>query len=273
MHLIDIGANLTHESFANDLNDVLRRAHSAGVVQQVVTGTSVVSSAAAIALHAAHPSALFATVGIHPHHASDLNADALQHLTVLAGQPGVVAIGECGLDYFRNLSPRDDQIAAFHVQLELAEQLHLPVFLHQRDAHADFMAVLKEHIGGLKAAVAHCFTGQSHELDDYLNLGLSIGITGWICDERRGEHLKSLVQVIPAERLMIETDSPYLLPRSLRPKPEGRRNEPAFLTEVARVVAEARGETLQQLAASSTAAASNFFALPTAQPDTQALSA
>ncbi len=262
MHLIDIGANLTHESFAEDLTAVLHRARSAGVMQQVVTGTSVDSSAAAIALHAAYPALLFATVGIHPHHASDLDAPALQHLTDLAGQAGVVAIGECGLDYFRNLSPRDAQIAAFHAQLELAERLQLPVFLHQRDAHADFMAVLKEHIGNLKAAVAHCFTGQANELDDYLNNGLSIGITGWICDERRGEHLKALVRQIPADRLMIETDSPYLLPRSLRPKPEGRRNEPAFLLEVARVVAEARGETLQQLAHSTSAAASHFFALP-----------
>ena len=271
MQLIDIGANLTHESFADDLMSVLQRAHSAGVVQQVVTGTSVVSSAAAIALHAAHQSLLFATVGIHPHHATDLDATALQQLTGLASQPGVVAIGECGLDYFRNLSPREAQIGAFHAQLELAERLQLPVFLHQRDAHADFMAVLKEHIGGLKAAVAHCFTGQSNELDDYLALGLSIGITGWICDERRGEHLKSLVRQIPAERLMIETDSPYLLPRSLRPKPEGRRNEPAYLIEVARVVAHARGVSLQQLAASSTAAASGFFALPAAPHDAHAL--
>ena len=262
MHLIDIGANLTHESFAEDLTAVLHRARSAGVMQQVVTGTSVDSSAAAIALHAAHPALLFATVGIHPHHASDLDAPALQHLTDLAGQAGVVAIGECGLDYFRNLSPRDAQIAAFHAQLELAERLQLPVFLHQRDAHADFMAVLKEHIGNLKAAVAHCVTGQANELDDYLNNGLSIGITGWICDERRGEHLKALVRQIPADRLMIETDSPYLLPRRLRPKPEGRRNEPAFLLEVARVVAEARGETLQQLAHSTSAAASHFVALP-----------
>ena len=271
MHLIDIGANLSHESFADDLTSVLQRACSAGVLQQVVTGTSVASSAAAIALHVAHPSMLFATVGIHPHHAADLDATALQQLAALAGHSGVVAIGECGLDYFRNLSPRDAQIGAFHAQLELAGRLQLPVFLHQRDAHADFMAVLREHIGGLKSAVAHCFTGQANELDDYLNLGLSIGITGWICDERRGEHLKALVREIPAERLMIETDSPYLLPRSLRPKPEGRRNEPAFLLEVARVVAQARGETLPQLAGSTSAAASHFFALPPVPSHAEAL--
>ena len=262
MQLIDIGANLTHESFAADLPAVLQRAQQAGVTRQIVTGTSVQSSRDAFALHAAHPHSLFATVGLHPHHAAELDHESLQHLKDLARQPGVVAVGECGLDYFRNLAPRDAQIRAFQAQLELATELQLPVFLHQRDAHADFMAVLREHHHRLPDAIAHCFTGQSHELDDCLSMGLAIGITGWICDERRGQHLLDMVPRIPADRLMIETDAPYLLPRTLRPKPEGRRNEPAFLPEVARVVAQARNESVAQLAASSTAAAVRFFALP-----------
>jgi TatD DNase family protein len=261
MDLIDIGSNLTHESFQHDLDEVLARAQAAAVNRQVITGTSVATSEAAIHLHHRYPTQLFATAGVHPHHASDLDAAALRQLEQLATSPSVVAIGECGLDYYRNFAPREAQRAAFAQQLELAARVGKPVFLHQRDAHADFIAILREHHADLKDAVAHCFTGTGDELDDYLALGIAVGITGWICDERRGEHLKQLVGRIPATRLMIETDSPYLLPRSLRPKPATRRNEPAFLVEVARVVAQARGETLETCADTTTAAAEAFFAI------------
>ncbi|MEO6184655.1 MAG: TatD family hydrolase [Steroidobacteraceae bacterium] len=261
--LIDIGANLTHESFAEDLPQVLRRAAHAGVHRMVVTGTSVAATRAALALHDEHPARLFATAGLHPHHASDLTPALLDELRLLAGHPGVVAIGECGLDYYRNFSPREAQLQAFRAQLELAATTRKPVFLHQRDAHADFIAILREYRSSLSGAIAHCFTGHANELDDYLALNLAIGITGWICDERRGLHLVQMMARIPASQLMIETDAPYLLPRSLRPRP-GRRNEPAFLTEVAATVAHARGESVQQLAASSTAAAQAFFSLPAA---------
>ena len=263
MDLIDIGSNLTHESFQHDFDAVLARADAAGVRRQIVTGTSLAASEAAIHLHHQHPGMLFATAGVHPHHAAELDAAALAQLAHLAASPAVVAIGECGLDYYRNFAPQEAQRSAFCRQLELAAGCGKPVFLHQRDAHADFLSILREHHASLRDAVAHCFTGQAEELEAYLELGLAIGITGWICDERRGQHLKSIVGRIPADRLMIETDSPYLLPRSLRPKPEGRRNEPAFLLEVARVVAEARGESVEALAASTTATAERFFGLPT----------
>jgi TatD DNase family protein len=259
--LIDIGANLTHESFAHDLHEVRRRAHQAGVECMIVTGTSVEATRAALALHRDDPHRLFATAGLHPHHASDLSAQALGELRELAAHPAVVAIGECGLDYYRDFSPREAQIAAFRALLQLAAETGKPVFLHQRDAHADFMAILREFRGSLVDGVAHCFTGQANELEDCLALNLAIGITGWICDERRGAHLLPLMKRIPTARLMIETDAPYLLPRTLRPKPATRRNEPAFLTEVAATVAQARGETMEQLAASSTAAARAFFRL------------
>jgi len=262
VELIDIGSNLTHESFQQDFDAVLARAQAAGVSRQIVTGTSISSTEAAIHLHHLLPTRLFATAGIHPHHAADLDAAALRQLEILALSPAVVAIGECGLDYYRNFAPRDVQRNAFVKQLELAARVRKPVFLHQRDAHADFIAILREHHPGLSDAVAHCYTGQAEELDDYLALGVAIGITGWICDERRGEHLKQIVSRIPPARLMIETDSPYLLPRSLRPKPAGRRNEPAFLVEVARVVAQARGESLEVCAAATTSTAESFFRLP-----------
>jgi TatD DNase family protein len=260
--LIDIGANLSHESFTQDLAAVLHDAWTAGVRRMVVTGTSIASSEAALRLHTAHPTRLFATAGVHPHHASELGAGVIEALELLLAHPGVVAIGECGLDYYRNFSPREAQLAAFRAQLELATRLRKPVFLHQRDAHEDFIAIVREYRSGLTAAVAHCFTGQANELDDYLEAGLAIGITGWICDERRGQHLLPLVPRIPADRLMIESDAPYLLPRSLRPRPASRRNEPAYLTEVARTVATARKEEFATVARTSTETARRFFGLP-----------
>jgi TatD DNase family protein len=261
MELIDIGVNLTHESFAHDLPDVLHRAERAGVHRMVVTGTSVASTEGALALRAVHPHRLFATAGLHPHHASEYDAATHAALRELATQPGIVAVGECGLDFYRNLSPREAQLKAFAGQLELAVELQLPVFLHQRDAHADFMAVLRDYRPRLKDGIAHCFTGQRNELEDCLAANLAIGVTGWICDERRGKHLLPLVPWIPAHRLMIETDAPYLLPRSLRPAPSTRRNEPSFLPEVAMTIARARNESVEQMAASSTAAAVAFFGL------------
>jgi TatD DNase family protein len=182
-------------------------------------------------------------------------------LTELAHNDVVVAIGECGLDYFRNFSPRADQMAAFRSQLEIASATGLPVFLHQRDAHDDFVEILEPMLPDLSRAVAHCFTGEGESLREYLAMGLWIGITGWICDERRGAHLHDIVSVIPDDRLLIETDAPYLLPRTIQPKPKSRRNEPAFLTEILRVVAEARGQTQEHVARITTENAIRFFGL------------
>jgi TatD DNase family protein len=260
--LIDIGINLMHDSYDADREAVLGRAADAGVVQMIVTGSSVASTQAAIGLARAHPTRVFATCGIHPHHARDLTDEAFAQLEELAGTPEVVAVGECGLDYFRNFSPPQTQRAAFHRQLELAARVGKPVFLHERDAHADFIAILREHRKNLIGGVAHCFTGTAPELARYLEMELAIGITGWICDERRGAHLIALMGEIPAERLLLETDGPYLLPRDLTPKPASRRNEPAYLPHIAAAVASARAETLQALAQASTAGARRLFGLP-----------
>lgn len=265
--LIDIGINLTHDSYDKDRDEVLSRADAVGVTQMVVTGASGIGSHKAVELARMHPGRLFATSGVHPHHATELTAELASTLEELARQPQVVAVGECGLDYFRDFSPRDVQRNAFAQQLEIAARVGKPLFLHQRDAHDDFVAILREHRAVLaRGAVAHCFTGTAHELADYLELGLAIGITGWINDERRGAHLVPLMREIPAERLMLETDGPYLLPRDMKPKPASRRNEPAFLPHIARAVARARGESLEQLAASSTAAARRFFGLHEKDP-------
>jgi TatD DNase family protein len=196
---------------------------------------------------------------VHPHHANEYEQRVHEVLRELQEHAAVVAVGECGLDYFRNFSPADAQRAAFERQLALAVDSGLPVFLHQRDAHDDFMRILRPRINDMSRAVAHCFTGDRAHLHDYLELGLYIGITGWICDERRGKHLRDIVAEIPLDRLMIETDAPYLLPRTLRPKPKSRRNEPMHLIEVLRVVAEAYGQPEQTIAAATTANARRFF--------------
>jgi len=262
MQLVDIGANLTHESFHPDRDAVLERARAAGVVQLVVTGASAQGSEDALSLARRHPGLLYATAGVHPHHAADYTADTDTLLRTLVREPEVRAVGEAGLDYFRDYSPRAAQHFAFERQLGIALETGKPVFAHQRDAHDDFMAILRPLRDRLSRVVVHCFTGEKRELFECLDLDCDIGITGWICDERRGTHLKELVRSIPPQRLMVETDAPYLLPRDLPHKPSHRRNEPMYLPHVARAVAQARGETLEALADSTTKTARSFFALP-----------
>lgn len=259
MQLVDIGANLTHDSFRPDFDLVLERALAHGVAQIVVTGASAAGSRTALSLAQAHPGVLFATAGVHPHHAIEYDdaTDAL--LRELVQSDCVRAVGETGLDYHRNYSPPAAQIEAFERQLEIAADCGKPLFLHQRDAHADFMATMKRFNGRLGRVVVHCFTGTREEMVDYLDAGWHIGITGWLCDERRGTHLRELVREIPAARLMIETDSPYLLPRTVTPKPSHRRNEPMYLKHIVEELARDRREEVDVTAANATAASRAFF--------------
>lgn len=257
--LIDIGLNLAHDSFDPDREALIARAVTSGVTRMVITGSSLPSTQWAVDFSRMHPSRFRATAGMHPHHAADLDEATLFALAELAQQPQVVAVGECGLDYFRDFSPRDAQRTAFERQLELAARIGKPVFLHQRDAHDDFSAILRDFRPRLAGGVAHCFTAGPAEARAYLELGLYIGITGWICDERRGHHLREVVREIPADRLLIETDAPYLLPRDLKPKPASRRNEPMYLPHVLEAIAQARGESVTELAATTTANAVRLF--------------
>jgi len=259
--LIDIGANLAHDSFDRDRATVIGRAVEAGVAAMVVTGSTVADSERALALCRQWPERLRATAGVHPHHASGLTEAGLPALAALLADPMTVAAGECGLDYFRNFSPPADQRRAFALQLRLAAERGCPLFLHQRDAHADFLAMLREHPGPATRAVLHCFTGGPAEAEDCLALGLSLGVTGWICDERRGQALREAVPRIPDDRLMIETDAPYLLPRTLAPKPAHRRNEPMYLPLVLQETARCRGQTPEAVAACTTANACRLFQL------------
>jgi TatD DNase family protein len=265
MQLIDIGVNLTNPSFADQRQAVLDRAYAAGVCQLLVTGTSVEGSEQALHLCEELDEGgqrLFSTAGIHPHSASDWNGDSEQQLRALLRQDRVRAVGECGLDFNRDFSPRPQQEKVFEAHLALAVELQMPMFLHERDANQRFLDILREYRDRLPAAVVHCFTGEQRALYSYLDLDLHIGITGWICDERRGGHLHPLVRDIPRGRLMLESDAPYLLPRTLRPKPKNGRNEPAYLPEVLREVALHRDETVEDLALHSTLTARQFFSLP-----------
>jgi TatD DNase family protein len=260
--LVDIGINLAHDSYDRDRAAVISRAHAAGVLQMVITGATIPGTRAAIALARAAPARMRSTAGVHPHHASELDAESARALEQLALEPEVAAVGECGIDYFRDLCPRDVQRAAFTAQLDLAARIGKPVFLHQRDGHEDFVAIVREFRSRLAGGVAHCFTGGLRELRDCLDLGLHIGVTGWICDERRGAPLREAISYVPAGWLMIETDGPYLLPRDLTPKPASRRNEPMYLPHIAAVVARARREDFAALAGHTSATARKFFGLP-----------
>lgn len=254
---IDIGVNLTHASFHQDREAIVERARKAGVSPLIATGTSERISFEAHALTERWPGLLFSTAGIHPHHAKDCSEQTLNSLRSLLSAPSVVAVGECGLDFNRDFSPRPIQEKWFGAQIELALELKLPLFLHERDAHDRFTAIVRERRADVAGGVVHCFTGNEKELDAYLELGFFIGITGWICDERRGKHLLELVRRIPAERLLLETDAPFLIPRSLRPRPW--RNEPCFLPHILYTVAKATGRQAADVAAQSREAAFRCF--------------
>jgi len=259
--MIDIGVNLTNSRFDKDLATVIEQAKQAGLTNLIVTGTNIEESEQALTLSKTYPEFLYCTAGVHPHDASSMGKQALTKLRTLLAQPEVKAVGECGLDFNRNYSTPQEQEEAFIKQLELAVELQLPVFMHERDASARFIELVTPYITQLPSAVVHCFTGTESELAQYLALDLHIGITGWICDERRGQHLLDIVKMIPDDRLMIETDSPYLLPRSMRPKPKSSRNEPKYLPYIAKTIAEARQQDLQSLLVNTQKTSNKFFNL------------
>ncbi len=259
--LVDIGINLMHKSFNADRDRVMKRASAAGVTKLIITGTSVRSSQEAANFARQFPGALYATAGVHPHDARHCTPDTIRELRTLAERPEVVAIGECGLDYNRDFSPRPVQDRWFEAQIQLACELKKPLFLHERDASGRFVEILSAYKDQINKAVVHCFTGTGDELDRYLKMGCYIGITGWICDERRGTHLRELVRRIPLDQLMLETDAPFLTPRDMRPKPPDGRNEPAFLPHVLNTVAKAIGKPASEVAAATTETAQNFFGI------------
>lgn len=260
--MIDIAANLTSSQFDADREAVIQRALDAGVERMIVLGTSLADSEGALELARRFPGVCFATAGVHPHEARAWDAATAERIEALLAEPEVVAVGECGLDLERNFSPPEDQERAFREQLELAVEHRLPLYLHERGSDRELLEILAPRRAELGAVVVHCFTGQAATLDRYLELDLHIGITGWICDERRGTHLHPLVGRIPGDRLMVETDAPYLLPRTLDPKPRSRRCEPCHLSAVVAQIASCTGEQPAEVALRTTRAAERFFGLP-----------
>ncbi len=259
---IDIGVNLTGSSFKKDTEQVVDRALQAGVEKLIITGTNSQHSEQAIHLTQQYESVCYSTAGLHPHHASDYCSDLDSELRDMLKHQNVVAVGECGLDFNRNFSSRKQQLRAFEAQLEIAIDLQKPVFLHQRDAHQDFISIIKHCRSDLKNVVAHCFTGSAAEVNDYALLDMYIGVTGWICDERRGKLLQQAVKHIPLERIMLETDAPYLLPRDLLEKPVKKsRNEPCYLPHIAKTVAKYMEIKEAQLIASAYENSRDFFKL------------
>lgn len=260
--LVDIGANLTHESFDRDLEDVIARAQTALVKTLIVTGTDLAHAEQAVNLAKQYPG-LYATAGVHPHDASGWSAELALKMKALHALPQVVAVGECGLDFNRNFSTPAEQEHAFEAQLALAVESGLPLFLHERDAGVRMREILTAWRDDITDAVVHCFTADRDTLHGYLDLDMHIGLTGWICDERRGHHLRPLVNDIPLERLMVETDCPYLLPRNLPAKLKGRRHEPALLPWIVKEIAQWRGISEAELGSATTRTAQRFFRLPT----------
>lgn len=260
---VDIGVNLTDEQFDTDREAVINSAIEAKVSQQIVIGSSMASSQQAVELCANHPG-LFATVGIHPHDSKEYQRRFDTDIIALAMHQKVVACGEMGLDFFRDFSPRPQQELAFEAQLALAaEIIKKPVYLHERDAFKRLHPILKTTRDLLAGAVVHCFTGSKEALYAYLDLDCYIGISGWVCDERRGRPLQELVPHIPLERLLIETDAPYLIPRDLPSAPTiKRRNEPCYLPWIAQQVARLRQEPETQVYAQLALNSRTLFNLP-----------
>ncbi|WKE65544.1 TatD family hydrolase [Gallaecimonas kandeliae] len=256
MRLCDIAINLTDGAFDADREQVVATASDAGVPYLILTGTSEAESEKAADYAAGRPG-LYATAGVHPHYAAEASPGFIERLRQLAVRPEVLAIGECGLDFFRDLSPRPVQEAVFEAQLALAAELKMPVLLHEREAGERQYQILRQYRDKLPGAVAHCFTGDEATLKRWLELDLHVGITGWICDERRGGHLKELVRLIPEDRLLLETDAPYLIPRDLKLK--HRRNEPQYLPHILATVAACRRQDPEALAASTLANSQRLF--------------
>lgn len=261
MQLVDIGANLTHESFSHDFDKVVEEARQADVSHIMLTGTDLDTSEAAAQLALKNPAMHSSTAGFHPHVANTCSESSFKAITELCREPQVVAVGETGLDYNRNFSAKADQLAVFEQHLELASIVQKPLFLHQRDAHEDFYRLLEKYRSKVCGGVVHCFTDNETALKDYLELDMYIGITGWVCDERRGADLQTLVPLIPMDKLLIETDAPYLMPRNIRPKPKHRRNEPKHLTAVVAKIAELYAVSVKEIAEQTTHNAKKLFNL------------
>ena len=233
MHEIaDIACNFTSERFDKDLDKVINRAIINKITKFGLICSQMSDLNKLLKIYEQYSKNMFYTIGVHPHHANEINDDYLKKLKDEITNNNPHAIGETGLDFFRNLSTYEEQIYAFEEQIKIAIDTNKPLFLHQRDSHDDFIKILRKYSSDISKAVVHCFTGTQEQLDDYLELDCYIGVTGWICDEKRNVKLRKTIKNIPLEKLMIETDCPYLIPKNLVEKPKNNRNEPSNLNHI-----------------------------------------
>jgi len=256
----DIGVNLTHPSFVKDLNKVIEEAVGVGVTRMCVTGSNLEESISAYQLALSLSDVLISTAGIHPHQAKEFSLNYFSEIKDLLKKDNVKAIGETGLDFYRNFSTEEQQKKSFETHIEASIELQKPLFLHVREAHKTFMEMLEPVKEKLPKTIVHCFTGNKEELIDYVEMGFYIGITGWICDERRGTHLKDLINLIPIDKIVIETDAPYLIPRVPQLK-NSQRNEPKFLPYVANEIIKNSNESKELLISSMFLNSLSFFDL------------
>jgi TatD DNase family protein len=253
MKLVDSHCHLERTDFA-DIVPLLERARAAGLVHAVLVGQFQGPGdwGNALEVAAAYPDFFTPTLGIHPHEAARATAADLEHLERTCARPEVKAVGEAGLDYYYDRSPRDVQAQVFRRQCALARSLGKPLVVHVRDAHEDCEAVLREE--GVRHGVIHCFTGDTDAARKYLDLGFHISLSG-VVTYKKTEALQDAVRFAPLERLLVETDSPYLAPIPYR----GKKNEPSYVIETARKVAELKGASLEEVAALTTATAAKLF--------------
>jgi TatD DNase family protein len=245
MHIFDSHCHLDDKSYSKDLDAVLDRARKAGVIRMMTIGVNGPTSEQAVSLAGSYEG-VYASVGIHPHDVKNCSESVLHDLAGLAESPQVRAWGEIGLDFNRMYSPGKDQEKWFERQLEIAGRMGLPLIFHERDSSGRFLEMIKSWGPAEIKGVVHCFSGSRQELDQYLALGLHIGITGILTLQSRGAQLREMAPLIPAERLLVETDAPYLVPAP--EKNHSRRNEPAFVKSVLLKLAEVRNERAEALA-------------------------
>ena len=257
----DIACNLTHESILPNIDDVISEAKLVNVNKLGLISAELEDFSKIASLVKRYPDDLAPTYGVHPHHASQLSELTKNEFLQLVSKFNPNVIGEIGLDYFRNISAPEEQMHAFEIQLQAAIDLELPVFLHQRDSHDDFLKILRNYHSELSSLVVHCFTGTQRELDEYLELGSYIGLTGWICDERRNQELRASIKNIPLEKLMIETDAPYLIPRNLKPRPSKNINLPKYLPHIAAEISSLTNYSIGEIATETYNNAIKFFNL------------
>jgi len=254
----DIGANLTHPSFGKEMDSVLNNAKDVGVKRMSITGSDLEESIKAAELAKQHPNCLVSTAGIHPHNAKEYSSNSFTEIIDLLKLEEVKCLGETGLDFYRNFSTPEQQQVSFEAHIEAAIDNKIPLFLHEREAHKKFVEVIEPYMKELPESVVHCFTGDKDALLKYIEMGFFIGVTGWLCDERRGKHLESLIPLIPLEKLMIETDSPYLLPRDMGID-NSSRNEPKYLPHIAKRIADLRSESIELVFSAIYMNSLNFF--------------